>query len=83
MIDIVVRYLGGIRMERGMEEDHLILPDGSNLHDLIEKLEALGFDIENNDNVYILDGYGFAQYPPDQLLTTGQVVAIFPYISGG
>jgi molybdopterin converting factor small subunit len=83
MIDIVVRYLGGLRMDRGMPEEHFQFPEGSTLHDLKAHLLGIGLSMENDENVFVLDGFGLTQYPPDQLLKSGQVVSVFPHIAGG
>lgn len=83
MIHIVIRFFGGLRIERGVYEQHLSLAEGSTIQNLHSALAEIGLNTEDKETAFVLDGYGLAHYPSDRLLTSGQVISIFPLISGG
>lgn len=80
---ITVRFLGGLRDDMGTSSVTLSLPQDATLRDLDSQLGALGISPEAEDIIITLNGQGLRQLPPDQLLNEGDVVAVFPLISGG
>jgi molybdopterin converting factor small subunit len=83
VISITVRFLGGLRDEIGTPSTALSLAEGATLRDLGAQLQALGIDPLAEDIIITLNGQGLRQLPHDQLLNSGDVVAVFPLISGG
>lgn len=83
MIEISIRYLGGLSIEKGIPERRILLPEGSKLADLKKALASLDLNLQDNELVFLLDGQGLAHYPDDYPLSSKEVVAIFPMISGG
>jgi len=83
MIEIIVKFLGGLRQEVGMERTTLWLPDGATITDLENRLSALGLDLDSNKNIAVLNQRGLSQWPPDRLLDSDDEVIVFPNISGG
>jgi len=59
------------------------MPSDAVLIDLEPHLRALGIDPEANDVIITLNGRGFRQWPVDRRFVAGDVVMIFPHISGG
>jgi len=83
VITITVRFLGGLRDDLGTSSTTLSLPQDATLRDLDFHLRALGISPEAEDIIITLNGQGLRQLPSDQLLNEGDVVAVFPLISGG
>jgi molybdopterin converting factor small subunit len=83
MIEIVIRCLGGLKIEKGSSEQQFCLPPGSTMLDLEKSLESLGFDFSDKEVAYVMDGYGLDHFPLDHPLSSRQVIYIFPLISGG
>lgn len=83
MSEIIIRYLGGLRIEKGVAEQRITLPASSTLQDLRNALASLGLNLDDKEVAYVLDGYGLDHFPLNQPLSSEQVLAIFPLISGG
>ena len=83
MISITVRFLGGLRDDMGTPSTTLSLPEGATLRDLGSQLQEMGIDPLAEDIIITLNGQGLRQLPSDQRLNHGDVVAVFPLISGG
>jgi molybdopterin converting factor small subunit len=83
MIAITVKFLGGLRQEMGMASNTLQLPDAATVADLEYQLRALGIDLDEHKNIAVLNQCGLSQLPPDQHLTSDDVVMVFPNITGG
>jgi len=78
---IEVRYFASIRDRIGLDQEEVETPSGTSLGDLYDKLkethEALG---EWNSVLLAVNG---EYMEPDQILSEGDVVAVFPPVSGG
>jgi molybdopterin converting factor small subunit len=83
MIEISIRFLGGLGNEKGYREKCIVLPEGSEVVDLKNVLLSLDINYEENDLVCLLDEQVLAHYPENHPLSSKQVLAIFPMISGG
>ncbi|GAB4530142.1 MAG: hypothetical protein Kow0063_07950 [Anaerolineae bacterium] len=83
MTEITVKFLAGLREDFGMPATTISLPPGAMLRDLEPYLRALGVDPEAGDIIITLNGRGLRQWPPDRPFAPGDVIAIFPLISGG
>jgi molybdopterin converting factor small subunit len=83
VISITVRFLGGLRDDMGTSSTTLSVPSDATLRDLDSHLRALNIDPEADDIIITLNGQGLRQLPANQLLNTGDVIAVFPLISGG
>lgn len=79
----MVKFLAGVREDMGMPGIKLSMPQNAVLRDLEFHLRTLGIDPEAQDIVITLNGRGLRQWPPDRRFTQGDVVAVFPLISGG
>jgi molybdopterin converting factor small subunit len=83
MMDITIRYLGGLRQEMEADDSCLSLPGNATVADLEMHLRALGLDLDENKNIAVLNQRGLNQWPPDLRLAPGDVVLVFPNIAGG
>jgi molybdopterin converting factor small subunit len=83
VITVTVKFLGGVRQDMGMSGTTLSLPPNATLNELGPHLRALGIDPDSNQIIIILNDRGLHQWPADRRFITGDVVAIFPHISGG
>lgn len=83
MIEITVKFLGGLRQEMGMESTTLLLPDNATVADLEHQLRALGVDLDTQKNIAVLNQCGLSQWPPDRHLAADEIVMVFPNIAGG
>jgi|DewCreStandDraft_5_1066085.scaffolds.fasta_scaffold27382_2 molybdopterin converting factor small subunit len=83
MIEIPVRFLGGLRATMGTSQIILHLPEGATVGDLKSHLVILGVDLHSEDTIIVLNDLGIEQYPADRPLVTGDEVVLFPNISGG
>ncbi len=83
MIDITVKFLGGLRDDMGMSATTLAMPDGATVADVAPRLRALGIDLNTEMNIVVLNDRGLGQWPLDRPLDASDVVVVFPHISGG
>jgi molybdopterin converting factor small subunit len=83
MLQITVKFLGGMRADMGMSSTTLSLPTGAAMDDLERRLRCIGIDPQANDIIITLNGRGLRQWPPDRPLVPDDVIAVFPLISGG
>ncbi len=83
MVEVTVRFLAGVREDIGISSTSISMPSDAVLSDLEPHLRALGIDPEANDVIITLNGRGFRQWPPGRRFVAGDVVMIFPHISGG
>ncbi len=83
MIEITVKFLGGLRQEMGMASTTLWMPDNATVSDLEQRLRALGIDLDVQKNIAVLNQCGLSQLPPDQRLAPDDEVMVFPNIAGG
>jgi len=83
MIDITVKFLGGLRQDLGKADADLSFPEGATVADLETKLRALGLDLDTANNIVVLNQRGLYQWPPEQRLDAEDEVIVFPHIAGG
>lgn len=83
MIEIPVRFLGGMRATMGTSQMIIHLPEGATIGDLKSHLVILGIDLPSEDTIIILNDLGIEQYPSDRPLVREDEVVVFPNISGG
>jgi molybdopterin converting factor small subunit len=83
MTDVLVKRLGALRDEMGTPGITLAMPEGATLKDLVPRLRALGIDPDSTEIIVTLNDRGLNQWPPERPFADGDVVAVFPYISGG
>ena len=83
MVEVNVKFLAGVREDIGMSSTSISMPSDAVLSDLEPRLRALGIDPETNDVIITLNSRGFRQWPPDRPFVAGDVVMVFPHISGG
>ena len=83
MMEITVKFLGGLRQEMGMDSTTLWLPDDATLADLEHRLRALGLDLDARKNIVVINQRGLSQWPPDRQLAPDDEVIVFPHIAGG
>jgi molybdopterin converting factor small subunit len=83
VIAVTVKFLGGLREEFGAPSATLSLAQDAVLKDLESHLRALGIDPDSDDIIITLNGRGLRQWPPDRPFAVGDVIAVFPLISGG
>lgn len=83
MIEITVKFLGGLRQEMGIASTTLSLPDKATVADLQNALLALGLDLDEQKNIAVINQTGLSQVPSDRLLEPDDEVMVFPHISGG
>jgi molybdopterin converting factor small subunit len=81
--EVTVKFLGGMRDDMGVSRVTLSLPPGAALRDLGAHLCALGIDPEADDIIITLNSQGLRQWPAGRQFSSGDVIAIFPLISGG
>jgi molybdopterin converting factor small subunit len=81
--EVTVKFLAGMRDDMGVSRIVLSLPPGAVLRDLGTHLCALGIDPEAGDIIITLNSRGLRQWPSDRQFSSGDVIAIFPLISGG
>jgi molybdopterin synthase sulfur carrier subunit len=76
-----LRYFASIREMIGIVGDEVTLQEGSTVHVLIEKLKMDHTRLSDMDLILVaVDG---EYVEPDTLLREGDVVALFPPVSGG
>ncbi len=81
-MDVRVRYFGVHRELAGASEETLVVPEGTTVATLVDRVMALHPDLEElrRDTVVSVNrGMG----TPDIVLEDGDDVALFPPISGG
>lgn len=83
MISITVKFLGGMAEVVGIEKTTLEFAPSATLVDLVPRLEALGLDSRDPDQIIVLNGRGINQWPSDRRFTEGDVIAVLPLITGG
>ena len=83
MVEVTVKFLAGVREDVGVSSTNISMPSDAVLSDLEPHLRALGIDPETNDVIITLNDRGLRQWPPDRCFVAGDVVMIFPHISGG
>jgi molybdopterin converting factor small subunit len=82
VIEVTVKFLAGLREDFGMSTS-ISMPSDAVLRDLEPHLRALGVDPEADDIIITLNSQGLRQWPPDRRFVPGDVIAVFPLISGG
>jgi hypothetical protein len=82
MIEISIRYLGGLRIEKGLGNS-IFLPEGSTIRHLREALLSLDINLTDAELAVVLDGRGIDQYPEEYSLSTHHYIVVFTVISGG
>ena len=83
MIEVTIKFLAGVREDVGISSTTISMPQDAILGDLEPHLRAIGVDPEADDIVITLNGRGLRQWPPDRRFASGDVIAVFPLISGG
>ena len=83
MVEVTIKFLAGVREDMGVSSTSISMPPDAVLEDLGPCLRALGIDPEANDVIITLNDKGFRQWPPDRRFVAGDVVMVFPHISGG
>ena len=83
MVEVTVKFLAGVREDIGVSSTSVSMPPDAVLSDLESHLCVLGIDPEANDVIITLNGRGFRQWPPNRRFVAGDVVMVFPHISGG
>ncbi len=83
MIEIPVKFLGGMREEMGTSLVTLLLPQGATVDDLKTRLKALGVPLHSEDTIVMLNDLGIDQWDSGRVLVQGDVVVVFPNIAGG
>ena len=83
MVEVTVKFLAGVREDIGVSSTSISMPPDAVLGDLEPHLRALGIDPQANDVIITMNDRGFRHWPPDRCFVTGDVVMIFPHISGG
>ena len=83
MVEVTVKFLAGVREDMGLSSTSISMPWDAVLGDLEPHLRALGIDPEANEIIITLNGRGLRQWPPDRRFVAGDVVMVFPHISGG
>jgi molybdopterin converting factor small subunit len=83
LVEVIVKFLAGVRQDMGISSTTLCMPQDAVLRDLDSQLRALGIDPEAEDIIITLNSRGLRQWPPDRRFAPGDVIAIFPLISGG
>lgn len=83
MTEVTVKFLAGLREDFGMSSTSICMSPEAALRDLEPHLRALGVDPEADDIIITLNGRGLRQWPPDRRFVAGDVIAVFPLISGG
>jgi molybdopterin converting factor small subunit len=83
VVEVTVKFLAGVREDVGVSSTSISMPPDAVLSDLEPHLRALGIDPKANDVIITLNGRGFRQWPPNRPFVAGDVVMIFPHISGG
>jgi len=85
-VTVTIRYLVSIRDKAGKGEERVSFPQGSSLKDVAGWLaSSYGIKLPDPGVIAILNGKGWAQYPEelDTKIKDGDVVSLFPPISGG
>jgi len=85
-MNILVKYLVTIKEKTGLKEEIIQLPDGSVLNDLVNQLnKKYSFDLPSSSIMVILNGKGWGQLRKglDTAMKEGDMVCLFPPISGG
>jgi molybdopterin converting factor small subunit len=83
VIEVMVKFLAGVRDDVGISSATLSMPKDAVLSDLEPHLRAFGIDPKADDIIITLNGRGLSQWPSDRRFATGDVIAVFPLISGG
>ena len=83
MIEVTVKFLASSREDFGMSSTTISMPQQAVLSDLEPYLRALGVDQEADDIIITLNSRGLRQWPPERRFAAGDVIAVFPRISGG
>ncbi len=83
MIEVTVKFLAGSREDFGISDTTISMPQHAVLSDLGPYLHALGVDQEADDIIITLNSRGLRQWPSDRRFAPGDVIAVFPLISGG
>jgi molybdopterin converting factor small subunit len=83
VVEVIIKFLAGVRQDMGISSTTLCMPQDAVLRDLEPHLRALGIDPEAKDIIITLNSRGLRQWPPDRRFAPGDVIAIFPLISGG
>jgi molybdopterin converting factor small subunit len=85
-VTVTVKYLSILRDRAGLREESVDFPAGRRLADLARWLrERHGFEYEDRDIMYILNGRGWGQYPQglETPLSDGDTVLLSVMVSGG
>lgn len=83
MVEVMVKFLGATAQTAGAAQKTLALPDGATLRDLEAYLRALGIDLDTEEIIVTLNSRGLGQWPAGRRFVSGDVVAVFPNITGG
>lgn len=83
MTTLTVKFLGGMRDEMGKRQTTLSFGKGATVADLPMYLEAQGVDLRAKNLIVTLNGRGLLQWAPELPLNPGDVVLVFPVVSGG
>lgn len=78
---VKVRYFASIRDRLGMDQEEVETPTGTTLSALYEELKATHKDLHEWNRVLLAVNGEYMD--PDQILGEGDVVAVFPPVSGG
>jgi molybdopterin converting factor small subunit len=85
-VNIMIKYLAGIREKTGVQEERVSFPSRSTLNDVADwVLNRYGLTVPNPRLMAILNGRGWGQYPEklSTELKEGDTICLFPPISGG
>ncbi len=85
-IIIIIKYLVNLSEKAGCREEKAGFPKGSTLHDVALYLkENRNITLPSSSIFAVLNGSGWDQYPEkwSTALTEGDIVLLFPPISGG
>jgi len=83
MATISIKFLGGMQTITGKTSVQISIDSDSQVKDLSDHLQSLGFDPESSDTIVVLNGRGLGQWAPDRRIQDGDELIVFPSISGG
>jgi molybdopterin converting factor small subunit len=83
---IVIKFISALRDRAGVSEERLALPKGATLKSVsVHLAQRYGLHVPAMDSMATLNGHGWLQAAQglDMLLQDGDVIHLFPPISGG